>query len=234
MRQKSTAQISRQTCVAQQNVQAVCKRVLVCFAICNRQSVKQPPTTHLFCCQARFFAICACATCFCRHTNSLLRVLHTKIFFLHCLGQGFNVNFAVCLQARLRFTHVFFAISAWATSFLYARKLTITSLAREKHFSALHRARFQRNFAVCRLVCVSRTFFFAISAWATSFLSAHKLTITSLAHEDIFSALPRARFQRKFCSLIFSALPRARFQRKFCSLQARLHFTSGVFHTLGR
>ena len=33
VRQKSTAQISRQTCVVQQNVQAVCKRVLVWFAI---------------------------------------------------------------------------------------------------------------------------------------------------------------------------------------------------------
>ena len=130
VRQKSTAQISRQTCVAQQNVQAVCKRVLVWFAICNSQSVKQPPTTHLFCCQARFFAICAWEF-FCRHTNSLLRVLHTKIFFLHCLGQGFNVNFAVCRLVCV--SRTFFAICAWETIFLSARKLPIMSLARERN-----------------------------------------------------------------------------------------------------
>ena len=110
VRQKSTAQISRQTCVAQQNVQAVCKRVLVWFAICNSQSVKQPPTTHLFCCQARFFCNL-------------------------CVG-----------------------------IFLSARKLTIMSLAREKHFSALHQARFQRKFCSLQSCLRFQARFFAIYA----------------------------------------------------------------------
>ena len=131
VRQKSTAQISRQTCVAQQNVQAVCKRVSVWFAICNRQSVKQPPTTHLFCCQARFFCN-LCVGIFLSARKLTIMSLAREKHFSALHQARFQRKFS-SLQACLRFTHVFSAISAWETSFLYARKLTIMSLAKERN-----------------------------------------------------------------------------------------------------
>ena len=96
VRQKSAAQISRQTCVAQQNVQAVCKRVLVWFAIAtaslsnNRRQRTCFAVRHVFC------NLCVGNNFFVGTKTHYHEPCKGKKYFLRCIGRGFNVNFAVC------------------------------------------------------------------------------------------------------------------------------------------